>query len=519
MIDEKCVISNLYGNFDEVKPISKGFYAVRKGYRWGVIETALRFISTEDYKAQKGLESITIYKSNRNGEVFTLINNLLVQQDIDLGKPCCIGIYSNRDYVLQSNNKGMLALQCIYDWIWDIEEEKIFFRYKGKKSFIPIQLLPSKYDFIYGFHHGFSIVKLNDKYGVITEKGEEIFPCIYDNLIYSEDRLFRDNYDGQWIVIDKWTLKISYDKYSQVVVLPNNFKKVSDLNGKWGMLDVYNRELVPCIYDELEHKKPPKSWKMSALYNKIGYFEAKIGDEFRIINIDNKITFSGKEKPTGSNLNTVLQKTVCVSNEEFYEYDEYAEYFGYHYFNGCNNRYIDVNDEQSEKYKRVTENAKWGFFDAEGNVIIPVKYEKVARYSNGLFPVKIYRKWGFVNSKNKTIIPFKYDDISPEGFVDGLVAVEIKNKWGFIDIQEQTVINFIYDTVSDFNMGICQAVIENYATFYISKDDICVQMRWHRDFHDYPSSKVEWRDYLDDLNRDTLDAFGIDVEDYYGWRD
>ena len=32
MNNEKYSISNLYDDFDEIKPFPKGFYAVRKGY-------------------------------------------------------------------------------------------------------------------------------------------------------------------------------------------------------------------------------------------------------------------------------------------------------------------------------------------------------------------------------------------------------------------------------------------------------------------------------------------------------
>jgi len=542
MGNEEYSTSNLHNIFDEVKPFSKGFYAVRKGYKWGLIEMTVKFISVEDYKAQKKLTAIEICRNKKTGKLLTHINNLLVQQNIDLEKPCLVGIFSDYDCVLQSNNEGILILQCIYDWIWDIDDDMVSFRYKGEKSFIPIKLLKlfsSKYDFIYGFHHGFSIAKVKDKCGVITEEGEEIFPCIYDNLIYSEDRLFREYignnhtasecYNEKWIVIDKWTLKIDYDKYSKIIVLPNNFKKVLDLNGKWGMLDVYNRKLIPCIYDELEYKEQSKLKSLTIYDNVIfhnrGYFEAKIKDEYRIINIDNNITFSGKEKPIGFDLDAILKKTICKSEEDLSEYkNHFMGNNGYYYLgNGDNdwcitaviddyyerNHNIDATINESKEYKRVTENAMWGFSNAEGDVIIPIKYEQVARYSNGVFPVKIYGKWGFVNRKNQTIIPFKYDNISYNGFVDGLVAAKIKNKWGFIDVKGQTVIKFNFDSVTDFYMGICEAGNDSkdtYFSYYISKDSIDIKIEIIEKKHDYPSSKDEWTEYWEDLDRDTWDA-------------
>ena len=62
---------------------------------------------------------------------------------------------------------------------------------------------------------------------------------------------------------------------------------------------MYNRELVPCIYDELKYKERPlKSVEYygEKFPNRV-YFEAKIGTTFKLLSIDNIIMYSDSKLP------------------------------------------------------------------------------------------------------------------------------------------------------------------------------------------------------------------------------
>ncbi len=95
---------------------------------------------------------------------------------------------------------------------------------------------------------------------------------------------------------------------------------------------------------------------------------------------------------------------------------------------------------------------KWGFIDKTGNEVIPCKFNRVYRFSEGLARVKLNRKYGFINKSGKEIIPLKYDDATD--FNDGLAGVKLYGKWGFIDKTGKEIIPLKYDDATDFNDGL-----------------------------------------------------------------
>ena len=58
----------------------------------------------------------------------------------------------------------------------------------------------------------------------------------------------------------------------------------------------------------------------------------------------------------------------------------------------------------------VKENGKWGFIDADGEVVIKPTYENAKSFSNGLAAVCVDGFWGFINSDNKIVIECAYSD-------------------------------------------------------------------------------------------------------------
>jgi hypothetical protein len=51
---------------------------------------------------------------------------------------------------------------------------------------------------------------------------------------------------------------------------------------------------------------------------------------------------------------------------------------------------------------------KWGYADAQRNIVITPKYNDAEWFSEGLAAVKIGSKWGYVNKQGKLIIPAKF---------------------------------------------------------------------------------------------------------------
>lgn len=95
---------------------------------------------------------------------------------------------------------------------------------------------------------------------------------------------------------------------------------------------------------------------------------------------------------------------------------------------------------------------KWGYVDAQGNTVIPCKYDWAGSFREGLARVGLNGKWGFIDQQGNTVAPCKYDWTG--SFSEGLAAVKLNGKYGFIDKQGNTVIPCKYNDVWPFSEGL-----------------------------------------------------------------
>jgi hypothetical protein len=74
---------------------------------------------------------------------------------------------------------------------------------------------------------------------------------------------------------------------------------------------------------------------------------------------------------------------------------------------------------------------KWGFVDVNGNEIIPIKYESVTDFSEGLALVLNGGNYGYVNKKGALITPMQYS--SAKSFDGGMAWVTLGTESYYID--------------------------------------------------------------------------------------
>lgn len=65
-----------------------------------------------------------------------------------------------------------------------------------------------------------------------------------------------------------------------------------------------------------------------------------------------------------------------------------------------------------------------GVIDKQGQIIIPIMYDDLMGFNEGLSAVENEGKYGYININNKLVIPYEYD--STISFTEGLAAVEKK---------------------------------------------------------------------------------------------
>ena len=62
-------------------------------------------------------------------------------------------------------------------------------------------------------------------------------------------------------------------------------------------------------------------------------------------------------------------------------------------------------------FLRVVVNKKYGIIDKTGKVVIPMVYDKINRFSEGLACVEMNKKSGIIDKTGKIVIPIIYDYI------------------------------------------------------------------------------------------------------------
>lgn len=104
------------------------------------------------------------------------------------------------------------------------------------------------------------------------------------------------------------------------------------------------------------------------------------------------------------------------------------------------------------------ENGKFGFKDAEGNIIVSPKYDYASKFEMGLVYVKKEDKFGYVNRKGIEVIPVIYKQVSYRSGNNGLIWVYINDRYGFVDSTNKEIIPIKYQWLdSEFKNGAAMA--------------------------------------------------------------
>jgi uncharacterized protein YfaP (DUF2135 family) len=95
---------------------------------------------------------------------------------------------------------------------------------------------------------------------------------------------------------------------------------------------------------------------------------------------------------------------------------------------------------------------KWGFIDRNGEIAIPVQYDSVSVFIDGVSRVSNNGKIGLINGNGDVILPIAYDEIGE--FHDDIAYVRKDNKIGFVRRNGELLRDPIYDSVSNFSDGL-----------------------------------------------------------------
>ena len=107
--------------------------------------------------------------------------------------------------------------------------------------------------------------------------------------------------------------------------------------------------------------------------------------------------------------------------------------------------YDKVGDFENGRAAVFVNNLGWGFVNQDGTVIIPVRYEAVGKYENGIVPVSQNGKWGLLNEYGALVTLLKYDEIGNSS--EGMARVRINRRLGVVNHRGQELLPPNYETI------------------------------------------------------------------------
>jgi hypothetical protein len=325
-------------------------------------------------------------------------------------------------------------------------------------------------------------VKLNDKWGYIDTKGNEVVPCKYDDVQEFSEGLAAVKLGDKWMYVDK-TGKVIFklgkkyyaenfseglaavEKYDyetggcgfidktgkEVIPLNNKYNTVrefhegraaveSDKTKTWGFIDTTGTEVIPCQYikvtDFVNGRALVEVNKDSRdMYgNRYSYREKTIinrnGDAVVKTNMNN----TGEFSPEGWALHKSFTLTARIDKVYFINSDNKILSSDYERFADANPfseglASVNVFNEKAEGHLGLGE-WRWAFIDKNGKTVISPVYYDAGEFHEGLAAVQQVEKY------------------QQREYSDYYSTYTRGGKWGFIDKSGKTVIPFLYETTT-----------------------------------------------------------------------
>ena len=287
-----------------------------------------------------------------------------------------------------------------------------------------------EYDFIGEFSNGglAAICGKSKKWGLINSSGEEVLPCVYDNV---------------WCLPEFFTL---------------------EKNGKLGLANAQGKIVLPCEYGDIVGDEGAGLEPL---------FRAKKGEKWGIANKRGEapggFCYSSASLVGCGGLFKVSKDgeflLVDINGEAKLPASYYIDYF-------CDG-FAAV---QKGGSARPVIGGKWGYVNSRGELAIPCKYDGAEWFCEGLAKVKKDGRELFINRNDEVEFYCKFDETSD--FCRGLVAARDGEKWGFIDKNGEAMIPFKFDEVGIPGKNGLTVVREGEKYAIAGKDGITVPFEY-----------------------------------------
>jgi hypothetical protein len=448
-------------SYDDVKDFKDGFaavnlgavknkiYYIMSGGLWGFVDTKGTSIVLPQFTQveyfSNGLALVELNGGNLGDGKFGFINTtgkITIASNYDDAHSFSGGLAAINEGAKKSplgksvgkwgfiDNKGKKIIPCKYDKVLNfvngycVVANNLDFYGNGLYGMIDATgkeiIVPGKYDYIFDIPQKSDdaiVVTKGKKYGLISARGIELVAPQYDFMLDMKDGTYRTELKGLYGYLDKTGKEIVPAKFKKADKWQDGYVHVVKFSTEQGYYNVSGAESVP-----------------------LTFIDTILGIREDIMLFKNKGIYG---------FYNIAKTKLCKK--------PYQEAYFYH------NGLAPVKDKN-----------KWGFINADDDVAIPLQYDAVRNYEEGMaavnkgatvnsFGMMQGGKWGFANAAGKEMIALKYDDAGD--FSEGLAPVNIGGKpdaiglitggkWGFVDKTGKEVIPLIYSSMGIFVNGI-----------------------------------------------------------------
>lgn len=343
-----------------------------------------------------------------------------------------------------------IVVDCIYDAAEPLYCGMARVKKDGQYGFIDSlgnEVIPCSYDYASDFVDGMAIVRIRGRYGFINTKDKVIITPLYYGARFLKDGMAAVKIENRWGVIDLATGKtLVACHYDLISKCSNGVMKVGRKD-KYGFLDRYGREVIPCKYKGANffYDNHIVVWTDDATIT--------MDNLGRVIPSDSSAPISGYSEGlaiiirNGKSGYVNMQKTIVISCE------------------------YDMAWPFSEGIALVKKDKETYAINKRGERVFKISgYMEVASFVDGYAKVMKDGKWGCIDVTGKEIIPCMYEAVGD--FFEGLCAVRAGNKIGFIDRQNNMVINCKYSSTNSFENGLALVINSNRKKGYINKQGV-----------------------------------------------
>lgn len=265
--------------FNYYKDFSEGLAAVRKRRGWGFINTkgevVQKFLYEDVLPFSSGLAGV----KDKNGlwgyintKFQTIINPTFQTASMFVGEYAIvterISYGYTRSKIINTMGEVVLDTETEDGWWGEIREclegivviKNDYYGYQFVDLVSGVGLLEKKFDEVEAFYEGLAAIKIDNKWGFVNTKGEQVIKPRFD-FVYSFHKGYAEVFVGEKRgIIDKQGKYVVPPIYDNVNLVSNGMARVALRKSKdrksryyrdmlWGYSDLQGNLQIPCQYD------------------------------------------------------------------------------------------------------------------------------------------------------------------------------------------------------------------------------------------------------------------------------